>query len=456
MTTQIDLMKMINFANNLEGEEQNFYSSTMEEVEQTLLSIAFDPSQNIGVEKILPHIPKHEIDHLNLLTLETFITSEFQHPQTKATWNAMDVFLQSCGKDLSAYEKKYFKGLRSTKTSIYEVIEINEGHSLTLRDLLAKDHATVVVQEPEPANCFPRWSILATKLVPIDGETRMRSAILQFNRQQVENVLGYLKDIEQFMQMGLGSLDRSSRDAIIQKAKTNMIAAAWLNGFLPSQGPKNYVNRDGETVKLCKLRFPLTASREKIAKRLDEMTEFQQGEKDKWLWLVPLERAETHQEHMTAENQSTFVQLFAGMTLKTNELIVDTTSEQRATQVEFFLKEKLEGLVGEPFSEIQNIDNLDPKKVFDQSKNQKLSATQLKEMHQSIDGYYKIWMNRKTPTLNNLPPKDAVQTPEGRKKVISLLKDLEISFNQPFRTQKVKNYDSSWVFEDLGIKANEL
>ncbi len=456
MTTQIDTTKMIDFANQLEGEEQEFYISTMESVEKDLLSIAFNPDDNITIEKILPHISKNEIDHLNLLTLETFMTSEFSHPKTGAAWNTMDVFLQRCGKALTQYEKKYFESLRTAKLSVYEVIEVDEGHSLTLRDLLANDNAKFLVKEPELLSSFPRWGIFATNLISFEGEIRMQSAILQFKRHQLESTLESLKGIDQFMAHGLSSLDLASQQAVIKKTTTNLIAGVWLSGCLPDQNSKNYVNRDGEVIELCKYRFPLTASKEKIAAALNEIPEFQTGQKDKWIWLIPLEGAQIPKEQITSNDQNTFVQLFAGMTLEADELIAETTSKQRAIQIEFFLKEKLEGLVGEPTLEVQDAEALISQQKIYQQNNQDLPLEQIKEMYQAIDGYYKVWMNRKTPTLSNLCPRDAVKIPEGRKKVISLLKDLDISFNVPFRKQKAKLHDSSWVFGDLGIKELEL
>ncbi|MEN8236041.1 MAG: hypothetical protein ABFQ95_00600 [Pseudomonadota bacterium] len=461
MENKIDLMKMINFANNLEGDEQEFYVSTMESFEKTLMSIAFDPRGNVTAEYVAKRLQKSQIAHLNLVTLEAFMTGEYVHPKSNELWNAMDVFLERCDDTLTEYEKKYFEGLRLAQMSIYEIIDVEDGQSLTVRDLVADGNPTFVVQESEPSISLPKWSLIGTKLVRIGDEIRTRSAILQFDRQHVDRALTSLKASKALLESGLGSLDNKTLQKTLRETQTNLVTAVWVNGCVPPPKSRTYLNRDGEKLKHCKHTFPLKATKAAVAKRLNEIEELQNGEDDKWVWLIPMTnestkentKKDTRQEN-TDEQQ--FVQLHAGMQLKNDMLIVETLSEQRATQIEFLLKENLEDMVGEPTLELQDIDEAQTSKDFVKQKEQKFSPENVKELSEMIDGYCKIWLSNKTPNLNNLSPREAVKTPEGRRKVISLLKSLEISFNETFKHQKDYTYNSDWLFEDLGIKASEL
>ena len=72
-------------------------------------------------------------------------------------------------------------------------------------------------------------------------------------------------------------------------------------------------------------------------------------------------------------------------------------------------------------------------------------------MREFLDRHYRQVIEEPLPALGNLPPREAVRTPEGRQKVIGWLKNLENGEGRRARKDGTPPYDFSWMWRELGV-----
>ncbi len=80
--------------------------------------------------------------------------------------------------DLSPGARTLLGSWRDAAVHPYEVIAVEPGVGITLRDLLGS--AEHRIREVRGSRCLARWDVVATRLVPIDGEMRISATVLVF------------------------------------------------------------------------------------------------------------------------------------------------------------------------------------------------------------------------------------------------------------------------------------
>ncbi|MCK5133883.1 MAG: hypothetical protein KAR40_17245 [Candidatus Sabulitectum sp.] len=68
-----------------------------------------------------------------------------------------------------------------------------------------------------------------------------------------------------------------------------------------------------------------------------------------------------------------------------------------------------------------------------------------------LDSYYKNWFDTPIPALNDLSPRESVKNPESRKYLTLLLRKMDILSS----VEGIVLYDSSWLWEELGLEREQ-
>ena len=81
----------------------------------------------------LDHLPAAVVEPVMVFILEDFFTTRFG---ADGKINVIDAFLRRRGRRQSATARRYLNALRDSAVSLYEVVDVDRGRSVTVRDLV--------------------------------------------------------------------------------------------------------------------------------------------------------------------------------------------------------------------------------------------------------------------------------------------------------------------------------
>jgi hypothetical protein len=241
-----------------------------------------------------------------------------------------------------------------------------------------------------------------------------------------------------------------------------LFTTAWLFDILPKalglQRPV-FQNSDGDDVMLHNVRFPLkdNTTAHDIAALLDTEPDMSRGNEYVWNWLKPSRKAiplatgpgKLALGTSTDDGRTNF----GTITIKGKALILSVNSANRAKTGTAALTKLLGAAVGKPLTEIETIEqamNNDQGRPLESGMPPK-EATEL--IHNMIDKHYRETLDQKVGMLDNITPREAAETPKGRKKLVKWLKFLENRSGQHLNDEDpMATYDFSWIWAELGIE----
>lgn len=204
-------------------------------------------------------------------TLTAFIAEDFFSARfgERGELNLVDDYLKQRGGGESALGRQYLEALRDSTPSLYEVVGIDPGSSLTVRDLLVPD-GEVTVPERQGSQSASPWDRLAARIVPLDGERVFTGAVLVLSHQAASNAQGAFdrlrKESRRFRKRaGERRRRRGRQSAVLQKQWIRSLPVAqvlshfWLTDFLSQASAPlpELRNSDDEALVLCEVRFPI-------------------------------------------------------------------------------------------------------------------------------------------------------------------------------------------------------
>jgi hypothetical protein len=145
------------------------------------------------------------------------------------------------------------------------------------------------------------------------------------------------------------------------------------------------------------------------------------------------------------------------MELRGKWLVLKVNSAGRAERGKQMLMKLLGGLVATPVTDTQSVQS-----ALEEHRARKRSSAEeaapklppeeaARVMRELLDRHYRRVIDEPLPALGNLPPREAVRTPEGRQKVIGWLKNLENGEGRRARKDGTPPYDFSWMWCELGV-----
>ena len=113
------------------------------------------------------------VNMLNPFILEDFFTARFGED---GELNVIDDYLERRGWRESDLARRYLEALRDSTPSLYEVVDVDPGKSLTLRDLLVPGEE-MTVDEKLGSEAASPWDRLAARIVTVNEERVLTGAV---------------------------------------------------------------------------------------------------------------------------------------------------------------------------------------------------------------------------------------------------------------------------------------
>jgi hypothetical protein len=388
--------------------------------------------------------------------------------------NIIDEYLDQRGWKESIQGRDYLRSLRGSVLSLYEVIEVNEGRSLVLRDLI-RGGPPIEVDERLGSLDAVKWDRLAARVLSIGGQRVLSGAVLHFPDEPAEALQGIFRTAPQKSRRQLAdllpNLSEENKRAIEETLTDTTIAleggataitSVWLAytiNQLTAPLPQ-LINFDGEQVVFAKVRFPLhDRDRAQVAHLLDGTVGLERDTGGKsWTWKCP------DSQPASAKPQSGFsvgawnesgALILGNIELRRKWLVLQANSKERAKRGTELLRRCLDGLVGEPITETQSVESALAESRERPGPSEAAPPIPPEEIARVtkdfIERHYRRIIDGPVPVLGNVSPREAVGLPEGREKVISWLKSLENGERRRSREQGQTPYDFTWMWRELGV-----
>ncbi len=370
---------------------------------------------------------------------EDFLTQDFE-----IGGNVVDEYLRRRGFKESARTKAYMQAIRTSVMSLYEVVDVVPGTSVTVRDLM-RGGEPVLVHEGTASQDLRQWDKLAARVVRLMDRNNFTGGLLSYTARASEIVL---------TEMGVTSgkpLSQRKLTGLTEdlRAAGALFTAIWLADYLETvaAGPPSLRNTDGDELLFHRVSFPLAKGiRQKdIAERLDRIETLDPASARFWNWLEAPADDET-----TGDG----IRVLGNVELSGRSLLLSVNSAARAGRGTALLKAALGDLVADPTTTTETAEEMMAKQssrpaAASTSEPPTEAETQL--VHDHLDGIYRRTLDEPVGMLGDLTPRQAVKTAAGRRKAAEWLKHLENQSAHRPPDDPLATYSFLWLWEELGI-----
>ena len=229
--------------------------------------------------------------------IEDFVAGRFGDEDR----NIIDDYLKRRGWRESVPGKRYLRALRDAWPSLYEVVEVNPGRNLVVKDLI-DGGPTLTLDDKLASSAAAPGDRIATRVVTVNKKRYLSDVVLTFSRQGAEEVLVELAESKSAI--GEGSEAEAERAAADEDsgedkrrkfllfARPCILTLAWVEDVVDGTtfSPFEASEPDGGEFGLIQVRFPLRGDLDEIEDRLDECFELDRDSLEdlSWTW-VPCE-----------------------------------------------------------------------------------------------------------------------------------------------------------------------
>ncbi|RJF88593.1 hypothetical protein D3874_17640 [Oleomonas cavernae] len=418
----------------------------------------------VDFEELPELVGEHFVATLWGCAFEDFLTVEFDDGA-----NIVDDYLKRRGWKETARIRDYLAALRRSVMSLYEVSDILPGQSFLARDLV-RGGEPVRVSEVSATKAMRQWDRLAARLVTVGGKTIMGGGALRFEHRTATEVLDALAQLRRQAQEYIKNLAEEegvapqsaalgellSGDASLAAAAslfTNIWLGALLDKVLGDAEPQ-LSNTDGDPLEFTIVRFPLAegVSVVEIGDRLDDLPGLQPAGDQIWDWfdVGPVPSPAIQGVRYLSLNDSGAT-LHGSIELTGQTLTLRVNSIRRSDAGRLMLEQALPGLLGQAVTAPDVPDPASPGRPVTTG----LSPEAEREIiWQTLDAHYRSVMDQPVAMIGNEAPREAVQTAEGRERVVAWLKYLENQSAAHPKGEPLADYDFTWLWQELGLLAS--
>jgi hypothetical protein len=385
--------------------------------------------------------------------------------------NVIDDYLKRRGWREKVPAKCYLEAIRDSVPSLYEVVDLEPGRSLTVRDLILGG-APVTVEEKLGSESAARWDRIAGRIVTVNNKPYFTGGLLLFPHEVASDVLSAFDGVTKRLRTKLrkeakkqeqpAKIQESDvRSIILDTMASRLFSQAWLIHALDrALAPMPEIrNTDGDQIVFSEVRFPIKDDAAKIAAILDEVDGFERDEADepRWTWHgqgSPSQRmSRSRQEGQTFRSENDAGRTSLGNAeIAGDVLVLSTNSRERAETGRDLLATHLGKLVGSPLTSHQDLE-----KMLEERPESTLPEHDLppeiaeQAIHSYLDDHYQRALDDPLPILDGKTPRQAVKTKKGRAQVVDWLKLLENTESRRAAGQGHKPYDMAWMWRTLKI-----
>ena len=420
---------------------------------------------------------------VSVAIFEDFLAAGFGDEEEE---NVVDAYLARRGWTLGGPAKEFLVGLRNATPSIYEIVEIDRGSTVTVRDLV-RGGAPILVSEEMGSQTLALWDCLIARILTVGGARCFASGLLHCPRELAQHCLADLRLEIKRIRKGLTRIVRSAggKGAVTEREAQDFYLAS------PAAGPyftlqfvvwtvrqkeafvNSLRNTDGQSLLLSTVRFPIKGEETEVVRALDAVAEFDRipEEEHHWDWPGPESPADARRRDSPRGDGGADVRLSLGhLEIANGSLLLHTNAAERAEQGRALVASGLGSLVGRPLTShedpLAQLRRMAEDPSFEgpspagplldgppadadaapppTEEMQALAADYLKD-------HYRRTLDERVPMLGNRTPRQAARTRRGRAEVVEWLKGIENTESRGAVMEGREPMDTGWLWEELQI-----
>ena len=388
--------------------------------------------------------------------------------------NPIDDYLKRRGWRETVSARRYLEALRDSHVSLYEIVDIDPGRSVTVRDLILGGEA-VTVNERRGSESVARWDRVAARIVTVNGKEHFTGGILLYRHEASQELLSVFDEMANRLQKELReAAEETGDDSPIEKESVLRLIVRGLpcapifsqhwavDAVMRMQAPLPELrNSDSEAIVFCEVRFPIAGDEAEVAAVLDgiEALEREEDGEAHWAWLAPgspFDRTDGDREDRPAAEAAdvTHMTSLGGATLRSDALVLTVNSQERAERGRDLLASRLGGLVGSPLISHQAPEQAMAERAGQSEDEPGLPPEEAARIvHAYFDEHYRRTLDEPLPMLDGKTLRQVAATTEGRAQAVDWLKQLENSEYRRAAQDGVKPYDTAWIWRELGLES---
>jgi len=420
----------------------------------------------IEVKDLVAALDDHSRAMLEGSALEDFATFELDDGR-----NVIDDYLARRGRNVAAPVRRWLRALRSSRVSLWEVVALDPGRTMTLKDLLAGGEP-VVVDERAGSKSAVLWDRLMVRVVPLGDTYHLTGAVLVFRPAAAEAVIGRFEAAFKALRREVRRVTRAAGETVQDDEAIRQLALLDVAPILTQEWlieayeavtapPPEFVNADGEALLFGEVRLPLKGESNAVAQRLDRVAALDRdggGGDPFWNWLAPQEgtaaRApEAQGKFAILSSDAMGRSLLGSVRIEEGDAVVlDVNSRERAERGRVLLAEVLGPLAGEPETVLRTLDEIKADGGGAAAPEPDLTPEEQAEIIADyLDEHFTRMLDGALAMLDGKTPREAARTKKGRAAVATWLKLLENHERRRVAGTNEPAYDFDWMWDVLGV-----
>jgi len=392
--------------------------------------------------------------------LDYFI-HDYRLPDDK---RVIERFAAEHGKRLSAEERALIEGWQHSRLTAFEVIAVEQGVGMRLRDLVSGEEFEV--REKRGTQDLNRWEIIVSRLMRTGDHYEMGGATgMRLPARYRDWVRGHLA--EQWRHYQFHHPESTYEDFL--HASSQLLVQFIEDEVTPAlTAPPTMITAEGDVSEFCKATFDVldyTVALAGLRGAAELVEDEAEDDEVSFGWSEEGASLELLRAHGPAFEHKPALGVGRGgfrnlghLVLTRETLTLDVTSRRRLEAGKDLLARRLGNAIQHRADEIKSIAEAlaqMPEKT-DEEIDQEELPEEIEAMQAEMEAqFHREWLDQKIPALENETPREAVKTFGGRVRVIRLLKEIEASESARVRDGKIA-YDFSELKQELGITDQDL
>jgi len=406
-------------------------------------------------------VPNDQDDMIDFQRALDYFVHDYRLPDGK---RVIERFAAEHGKRLSAEERALIEGWQHSRLTAFEVIAVEPGVGMRLRDLVSGEEFDV--REKRGTQDLNRWEIVVSRLMRTGDHYEMGGATgMRLPTRYRDWVRGHLA--EQWRNYQFNHPESTYENFL--HASSQLLFQFIEDEVIPAlSAPPTVVTAEGDVSEFCKATFDVLDYTVALAglRGAEEFIEDEEEDDEvSFGWSEEGESLELLRAHGPAfEHKPTMGGERGGfrnlghLSLARETLTLDVTSRRRLEAGKDLLAQRLGSAIQHREDEIKSVAEMlaqMPEKSEEESEPEELPE-ELEAMQAEIEAqFHREWLDQKIPALEDQTPREAVKTFGGRVRVIRLLKEFESSDSARVQKGKIA-YDYAELKQQLGITDQDL
>lgn len=391
--------------------------------------------------------------------------------------NITDDYLKRRKWKESPGNRDYFRGLRDSYMSLYEVSGIERDRGFYLSDMITGGEPEWVWEKTGTAYLAER-DVVGARLVRMRSRTTLAGGLLLFQRETADALIAMVHRLAQAqpddileaareMATEMGEDITLSKDDLaaftstvsieeIRARSAFLFSSFWLRDALDralGTDTPELVNTDGDPIEWIEAAYPLAKGVRKasVARKLDACPELASDGEDAWDWIdsgksAALARQEGTQV-LTSRRQDGRAVL-GTVELHGRKLIVQVNSGQRLERA----RALVEGLLANALQDPEILPLGSNPEGFEALGSDLSDEETEAALTAFYDSHYQALLDEAIPMLGDRSPRESIKTEAGRTETAKWLMMHEEHLAHMARSGQGPSYDIGWVWAELGLE----